>query len=231
MEKTRLYDLDPQFGSDWQNTVKLGCSHLGVYPEEKRFLLFAVHASLLIKWNKKVNLTSILDPLDIAVKHFVDSAALIRHIPSNARVLDIGTGAGFPSIPLKIVNPSLEVTCVDASRKKISFVKESIRQCGLEKILAMHARAEDLSGDQGHQHAYDVVTSRAFSSLEDFSALASPFLAPNGTILAMKGKGCNIEDFSNIFKKSFRISTSDYRLPFLDGQRCLIKLRPRDDSS
>ena len=232
MEKglTTAY-TDPRFGSEWQNTIKEGCESFGVTIGKRSFEFFSIHASLLVQWNRKVNLTAIKDPFEIAVKHFIDSAALLPYIPPRARVLDIGTGAGFPSVVLKILAPGLDMVCVDASRKKISFVKESIRQCGLESIKAIHARTEELSEDEACQNSFDLVTSRAFASLDQFVEQAAPFLAPNGTILAMKGKSCAGKSRGSDMNRGYLSEVFDYSLPFLQDKRCIIKVRLPDESS
>ncbi|MCF8045655.1 MAG: 16S rRNA (guanine(527)-N(7))-methyltransferase RsmG [Desulfarculaceae bacterium] len=231
MDKRSTAYADPQFSSGWRNTIKEGCACFGVAPEPHCFELFSVHASLLLQWNRKVNLTAIRDPFEIAVKHFIDSAALLPHIEPYTRVLDIGTGAGFPAIPVKICSPGLDMVCMDASRKKISFVKEAIRQCRLDGIKAVHARTEELAKDNNLSNSFDVVTSRAFSSLDQFVEQAAPFLAPNGTILAMKGKRTDLEEERSHLNRPYRMEVFDYPLPFIHDERCIIKVRPSDDSS
>ena len=231
MEKESTAHADSRFGAGWRKTIKEGCASFGIVPEPGCFDLFATHASLLAQWNRKVNLTAIQDPFEIAVKHFIDSLALLPHLESPARVLDIGTGAGFPSIPLKICASGLEMVCVDASRKKVSFVKESIRQCRLDGIKAIHARTEELANDVEYRNSFDVVTSRAFASLDQFVEQAVPFLAPNGTILAMKGKGSFCKNEVPSLKRSCRNEVFDYFLPFLQDERSIIKVRLADESS
>ncbi len=219
------------FASSWRRTVKEGCAHFGVRPETDCLQLFSIHAFLLAQWNQKVNLTAIRDPFEIAVKHFIDSAALVPYIESGAKILDIGTGAGFPSIVVSILSPGLEVVGVDASRKKISFVKESIRQCRLDGIKAIHARTEELSKNIEYRHSFDVVTSRAFASLDRFVEQAIEFLAPNGTILAMKGKRTDCGNRLCDLDRPYRTEVIDYLLPFIHEERSIIKVRLLDDSS
>lgn len=231
MEKESKAYADPRFGSGWQNTIKEGCASFGIAPEPGCFDLFATHAFLLAQWNRKVNLTAIQDPFEIAVKHFIDSAALLPHLESSARVLDIGTGAGFPSIPVKVLVPGVDMVCVDSSRKKVSFLKESIRQCRLDGIKAVHARTEELAKEGNLRNSFDVVTSRAFSSLDQFVEQAAPFLAPNGTILAMKGKRTDFEEERSHLTPPYRVEVFDYLLPFLQDERSIIKVHPSDDSS
>lgn len=151
----------------------------GVNPKFEPFL------KLLLKWNKTYNLTAITQPEEIRVKHFEDSLAVLPCLPAKGRILDIGSGAGFPGIPIKIERPQLEVVLLDSQRKKISFCEAAIRELGLEKISARHGRAEDpkIISALGK---FDVVISRATFSLSDFLEIALPYCKDGGTAMAMK---------------------------------------------
>ena len=193
------------------------------------------HALELLQWNRVTNLTTITDPLDVALKHYVDALAAAPWIGDRARVLDAGSGGGFPGIPLAILRSDLSVTLVDSVRKKVSFLKHAIRTLGLSGIDAVHGRLEDLCLLPEYRGKFDRVVCRAFSSLEDFANLALPFLAPGGCLLAMKGPQENHahemvnqkDDGPIIFGGiSFSIRTHRYRLPLLDAQRSLVMLTP-----
>jgi 16S rRNA (guanine527-N7)-methyltransferase len=140
----------------------------------------------LRKWNRKFNLTAITKEREIVVKHFLDSLTVVPLIPEGSRVLDIGSGGGFPAIPLALVRSDLDVTSVDAAEKKIFFQRHAVRLLGIERFTALHARGESLRVE--HVGRYNVILSRAFSSLSDFATLAQPLLAPGGVIIAMKGR-------------------------------------------
>jgi 16S rRNA (guanine527-N7)-methyltransferase len=140
----------------------------------------------LRKWNRKFNLTAITKEREIVVKHFLDSLTVVPLIPEGSRVLDIGSGGGFPAIPLALVRSDLDVTSVDAAEKKIFFQRHAVRLLGIERFTALHARGESLRAE--HVGRYNVILSRAFSSLSDFATLAQPLLAPGGVIIAMKGR-------------------------------------------
>jgi 16S rRNA (guanine527-N7)-methyltransferase len=140
----------------------------------------------LRKWNRKFNLTAITREREIIVKHFLDSLTLVPHLPEGARLLDLGSGGGFPAIPLALVRPDLDVLSVDAAEKKIFFQRHAARLLGLQRFTALHARGELLA--ESHAGGFDVIVSRAFSSLDRFIALARPLLAPGGLIIAMKGR-------------------------------------------
>lgn len=139
----------------------------------------------LLAWNRRINLTAITRPDEIVIKHFLDSLTLVPLLQGNETVLDIGSGAGFPAIPLKIVLPELTVVAVDSVLKKIHFQRHIIRVLGLNGITALHGRVEDLQ--VSHPRQFPVITSRAFASLASFATLAAPLLAPEGIMLAMKG--------------------------------------------
>ena len=130
---------------EWQNIIYEGAENLGVRIDWLEIEKFSIHAIELSKWNQKINLTAITDPMEVAVKHFLDAIAPIPDIPPNGSLLDIGSGGGFPGIPLKICLPSVSVTMIDASRKKVNFLKHMIRTLELENIYAFHIRAEDFA--------------------------------------------------------------------------------------
>ncbi len=185
--------------------------------------LMAVHAGELLAWNKKINLTAITRPDQVAEKHVVDSLMIAKMMPPLTAVLDMGSGGGFPAIPLKIVLPETRFILVDSSRKKINFLKHVIRTLGLDGIEAVHARVEDLHHDPEYKGQFDAVISRGFANLEKFADLSLPFLAPGGIILAMKGpKG--VEEITPDLKSRFEIRTDSYQLPFEQSGRCLIGL-------
>ena len=195
-------------------------------PEEqiKSFELFAME---LKKWNRKINLTAITDDNEIAVKHIIDSLCLTRLITGTGKVLDVGSGAGIPAIPLKIARPDMDIVTVDAVGKKIHFQRHMARLLRLNKFEALHARIENL-GD-GYAKHFDVITSRAFTDLEQFVRLTSPFLSDNGSLLAMKGPSANAELEEariSLLSLKFQISSIDrYNLPFNSGERCLISIK------
>lgn len=227
-----------QIGSKkWKNVIYDGARDLEIQIDRRKIDQFEIHASELIKWNRKTNLTAISDPLEIAVKHFLDSIAPVPIIPPDISLLDIGSGGGFPGIPLKIMIPSLSVTLTDASRKKVSFLKHVIRMLGLDNIEACHVRAEDLSRDRIFNNTYDVIVSRALSSMSNFVQMSLPLLAKDGFIMAMKGKASakKIESELSLTKKktdtqenstsNFNIVLKNYRLPHLKSERSIVILK------
>lgn len=179
--------------SDWQRMIRDAASRLGVDISPAATEMFAVHARELLRWNQKINLTAITDPAAVAVKHFVDAVAALRVLPPGGHLLDIGSGAGFPGIPLKIARPALVVTLVDAARRKVSFLNHLIRTLALEQTLARHVRVEALAADRHQAGCYDVVVCRAFADLAGFVAVGLPLLAPGGRLVALKGPSAEAE--------------------------------------
>lgn len=223
--------------SDWSKLIARGAGQFGIQVDQNQLDLFAAHAAELVHWNRKKNITAITDPFEIAVKHVLDSLIPANLIPTGAALLDLGSGGGFPGIPLKIYLPSLRVTLIDASRKKINFLKHVIRTLNLEKIEAHHARAEDLACAPNHINAHDVVISRAFSALSPFVNLSRPLLKKNGSMIAMKAQvdqseldslNCLRSDglsVARIEQDRYALSFEKYLLPFVDADRTIISLR------
>ena len=141
----------------------------------------------LLRWNKKVNLTSIRSLEEVVVKHLADSLSVLTLLQSGERLLDVGSGGGFPGLPLAIVEPAREVVTVDSVGKKIQFQRHVVRQLGLTHCVPLHLRVEDLPRWNGFNDGFDVVVSRAFASITDFAALARPCLRQGGRLIAMKG--------------------------------------------
>lgn len=184
--------------------------------------LFERYLALLLKWNKIYNLTSIKDPKEVTIKHFEDSLSLAPFLSEGARLLDIGTGAGFPGIPLRIVRPDLHVFLLDSVRKKTDFCKNLIRELDLGPIEVIQGRAEDpiLVQKLG---LFDVVVSRATFSLKDFLTIAANFTKENGLGIAMKGR-----DWESEYEKTSLWNLEkvfDYDLSQNFGKRSLLLFR------
>lgn len=202
-------------------------ANMGLILTDENLLAFKIFAAELIKWNNKVNLTSITDENEIVIKHFIDCLHLVPHVLNEDLLLDIGSGGGLPVIPLKIVRPDTMMVSVDAVGKKINFQRHVIRLLGLKKIEALHARIEDLN--KTHAGKFSLITSRAFTRLDHFVSLASPLLAANGRIIAMKGLGADdeISESSEVLRLlGFSITSQHtYCLPNNMGTRALLTLK------
>ena len=165
-----------------------GAKAFGINLDGKAIGAFELYLKELLKWNQKVNLTAIRSEKGMVLKHFLDSLSVTPYLAKRSSVLDIGSGAGFPGIPLKIVQPTLEMTLIDSVRKKIDFQRHIIRMLGLKGTEAIHGRVQDKGILQGLGGRFDIVLSRAFSDLQTFLALSFPFLIEGGTVIAMKGE-------------------------------------------
>ena len=154
---------------------------------------FNKYMNLLIEWNKRINLTAITEEDDIVMKHFVDSLTISKYIDNNKRIIDIGTGAGFPGIPLKIYNKSLKITLLDSLNKRINFLNEVIKELELKDIEAIHGRAEELARKSEYREKFDIATSRAVSNLSTLAEYMLPFIKINGICICMKGSNINEE--------------------------------------
>jgi len=188
---------------------------------------FERYAAELKKWNIKVNLTAITKDREIAIKHFIDSLRLAPYLSADDRLLDIGSGAGFPVIPLKIIRPDIAMVSVDAIAKKINFQRHIIRLLDLKKIEAVHVRIEDLH--KTARNMFTVITSRAFTRLDRFVDLAAPLLAEGGVLIAMKGEQAEREILASdyvLYASGYTVvSVQRYALPENMGERVLTFLK------
>ncbi|HUL22525.1 MAG TPA: 16S rRNA (guanine(527)-N(7))-methyltransferase RsmG [Thermodesulfobacteriota bacterium] len=164
-----------------------GAKTFGIDLDEKAIQAFETYLEELLKWNRKINLTAIRSEKGIVLKHFLDSLSVHPYLPHGSGVLDIGSGAGFPGIPLKITHPAIEVTLIDSVRKKVDFQRHIIRVLGLRGTEAIHGRVQDKGILRDFGGRFDIILSRAFSDLRTFLALSLPFLRQEGKVVAMKG--------------------------------------------
>ncbi|MEJ2728558.1 MAG: 16S rRNA (guanine(527)-N(7))-methyltransferase RsmG [Deltaproteobacteria bacterium] len=213
---------------EWQDLIIDGARKLGIEIDEAVTAAFSIHASELITWNRKFNLTAITDPREIAIKHFLDSLAPADLISDKARLLDIGSGGGFPGLPLKIFKPTISAILIDGVRKKINFIKHMLRTLGLENIEARQMRPEMLLRDRECVASFDVIISRALSDLSTFVKSALPLLAQRGTIIAMKGE-IDAKELDAVCadaaEDQYSLEIEKYGLPSIDSQRSLVIIR------
>lgn len=141
----------------------------------------------LIKINKKMNLTRIISPEDAAKKHFLDSVYASNYIPQNSKIVDVGAGGGFPSIPLKIYRPDLDITMLDSVGKKVDFLNECVNLLALKNCRAIHARVEDFAREKDYRENFDICVSRAVASLNTLLEYCLPLVKTNGLFIAYKG--------------------------------------------
>ena len=182
----------------------------------------------LIEWNSFVNLTAITEANDVMIKHFLDSIAIMKYvsIPAQASIIDIGTGAGFPGIPLKIILPDSKIVLLDSLNKRINFLNHIIDKLQLKNISTIHGRAEDLAHESEYREKFDFAVSRAVANLSTLNELCTPFVKVNGIFLSYKSEKADteIDAAKNSFSK-LGISITDkieYTLPSTDFCRNLI---------
>lgn len=161
------------------------------------------YMNLLLEWNEKINLTAITDEKEIILKHFIDSFTINKFINSGDKMLDIGTGAGFPGLPIKIIRPEVDVFLMDSLNKRINFLNEVIESLQLKNIEAFHSRAEEMAKNNKFREKFDVVTSRAVAKLNILLEYMLPYTKINGKCLCMKGP--NIEEEIKEAEKALKI--------------------------
>ena len=155
---------------------------------KEQTVMFEKYYNLLIEWNNKFNLTSITDMQEVIEKHFVDSVLPYNLLPQNAKAIDIGAGAGFPSIPLKIVRPDISFLLIDSVNKKITFINEVINKLDLQNVVALHTRIEDLASNPAYRETFDICVSRAVARLNTLAEYSLPFIKIGGSMVAYKSR-------------------------------------------
>lgn len=184
---------------------------------------------LLLEWNEKINLTAIVEPHDIILKHFVDSLTVCKELEKNKTLADIGTGAGFPGIPVKILRPDLDITLIDSLNKRVNFLTMVIETLKLEKIVALHGRIEDFGKNKKYREKFDYVTSRAVANLSTLSEYMIPLAKIGGKCICMKGS--NIDEELKNAEKAIKIlggkieKVDTFLLPDTDMGRNIILIK------
>jgi len=164
-----------------------GLRQLGLQVTERQLDQFLRYRQELLDWNTRINLTAITDPEEVLLRHFLDSLSLLLvYERAETRLLDIGTGAGFPGLPLKIVRPQWQVVLLEATGKKVAFLQHIIETLQLKNVVALHGRAEELAHKAGYRASFDVVTARAVASLPTLLEYAAPFCRVGGQIILPK---------------------------------------------
>ncbi len=216
---------------EYLENLNNAATYFGINLNPVQIEQFAIYRRELLHWNKSLNLTSITDPEEIVYKHFADSLSIIPAMDLNGHeenlaVIDIGTGAGFPGIPLKIALPDIELALVDSTRKKMRFVEHVVSALGLKDVAVLASRAEELAHDPIHRESYQYVLSRAVAKLPVLAELCLPFCVPNGRFIAQK-KG-DITDEVKSAHTAFNILGAKLHkvlpvtLPGLDDSRFLV---------
>lgn len=220
--------------NEFKEKMIINVDKLGIELTEIQVKQFYNYMNLLIEWNKKINLTAIIEPEEIILKHFVDSLTISKYIPLGTRLIDVGTGAGFPGIPLKIVRQDIDITLLDSLQKRINFLNIVIDELKLEKIIAIHSRVEDFGKNKEYREKYDISTSRAVANLSTLSEYLLPLVKVGGKIISMKGS--LIEDELENSKNAIKIlggqleKVDEFELPDTDIKRNVVLISKIKDT-
>ena len=160
---------------------------IGIELNEFHVKQFEKYQELLLDWNEKINLTTIIDEEDIISKHFIDSLCCLKYIKSGDKIIDVGTGAGFPGIPLKIVSHETSIVLLDSLNKRITYLNDVVEKLQLSEISAIHGRAEEVGHRPEYREAFDVVTARAVANMKVLVEYCLPFVKIGGKFVCMKG--------------------------------------------
>ena len=198
-----------------------GSEDLGITLNSRKIHQFQSYRELIKKWNNKINLTSVTDDKEIIVKHFLDSLTVSEFIGDGQDILDIGTGAGFPGVPVAIVRESLNITVIDSREKRIFFINEVIRELGLRNVKTVSGRAED-SNNCVSRNSFDYVLTRAVGDIGDVLKLSFPYLKSGGKMILMRGKEGKLE-WGNYENKNYKLENlKELKLPGTDFMRVLL---------
>lgn len=200
----------------------------GIQLSEKQQKQFTKYYQILVKWNEKMNLTGLTEEQDVYLKHFYDSISLAFYVNFEEveSICDVGSGAGFPSIPLKICFPHIKVTIIDSLQKRIRFLEHLAKELSLDDVSFIHSRAEDAGQNKRFREAFDVVTARAVARMSVLSELCLPFVQKKGIFAAMKG--ANIDDELEQGKKAIQTlggniqDVHSFSLPIEESERTIV---------
>lgn len=219
---------------DKGNYLRAEIEKIGIHLEDKQVQQFLVYYELLTEWNKVMNLTAITDFKEVVQKHFVDSLSLIKAVDESflqkkgISMIDIGTGAGFPGIPLKIVFSDLKVTLLDSLNKRIKFLNEVTGKLELRNITAIHGRAEDFAKQKEYREQFDLSVSRAVANLATLSEYSLPYVKKGGFFFSYKAE--DIEEEIESSKNAIKIlggridEVIKFNLPDSDVKRAIVKI-------
>lgn len=188
---------------EFSNKLISVAEKINISISEEQCKNFYNYMKLLLEWNEKMNLTAITEPDEIILKHFIDSITAEKYISKDSKMIDVGTGAGFPGIPLSIIRNDLDITLMDSLNKRIRFLDEVVNENDLKNVETIHGRAEELARNKDFREKYDVAISRAVAPLNILLEYLIPFLKVGGTCICMKGN--NVEEELERSQKALKV--------------------------
>ena len=214
---------------EFKEVIKASFKRINCEPSDTQINQFYNYMNILLEYNKIMNLTAITEPREIILKHFVDSLTTLDYIENNSLLIDVGTGAGFPGIPIKIMYPETEVILLDSLNKRINFLNEVIEKLELKKIETIHGRAEDFGRNKDYREKFDIAIARAVAPLNILLEYLMPFVKNGGKCLCMKGSN-NKEEIKNSTKAIKElggeiVETEEFFIPDTDIKRRIIEIK------
>ena len=214
---------------DFKNKIMELSKKIDINISEIQVEKFNEYMQLLLEWNKKINLTAITDESEIILKHFIDSLTVLKYVKDNNKIIDVGTGAGFPGIPLAIMNLNIDISLLDSLNKRINFLNEVSNKLELKNIKTIHGRAEDFGQNKETREKFDVAVSRAVANMTTLAEYLLPFVKVGGYAICMKGP--NIEE--ELDKAKFAIKelggiiekVDNFNLPDSDIERNIVIIK------
>ena len=211
--------------------LKIAATEYGLNLTEDQISTFNKYYELLYEWNKKINLTAITEPKDVAIKHMVDSLSCFKAdlFKENTSLIDVGTGAGFPGLPLKIFYPSLKLTLLDSLNKRVKFLQLVVDELGLKDVEVIHARSEEAARNKKYREKFDLATARAVARLPIICEYCLPFVKDGGTFIALKGR--QYEEEATQAQKAIKVLGGEIadimpvKLPEIDDKRAVIYIK------
>lgn len=214
---------------EFKQNMKQYAKKIGIVLEEEQIEQFYQYEKLLLIWNEKINLTAITKPEEIILKHFIDSMTIAKYIGANKTLIDVGTGAGFPGIPLKIIRKDIQITLLDSLNKRVQFLNEIIKQLELKEVETIHGRVEEFGKNKKYREKFDYATSRAVANLTTLSEYLLPLVKIEGKCICMKGS--TVKEEIDQSQKAIAIlggkieEIEAFQLPESDIDRHIILLR------
>lgn len=202
--------------------------------EVKNIEKFYKYMQLLLEWNEKINLTTIVEPEQIIVKHFLDSLTIKKYIEDEKNIIDVGTGAGFPGMPLAIEKNN-NITLLDSLNKRINFLNDVKEKIGLENVVTVHSRAEDAAKDKKYRECFDYAVSRAVAPMNVLSEYLLPFVKVGGKVICMKGP--NVKEEMDNSEKVAKIlggkieKVEELEIPEIDMKRTVVIVKKTEKTS